>query len=348
MDQGHGGQGHLALKSGGVRRPDVLVVGTSVDSHVAAVLGQLPAELSVCRLDVDRFPTQQRLSIEPSDPPRVQLLSGEERWSVGEVSVCWFRRLGQPGVDPRIPEEHRAFALGEVEQTLAGVLSVIRPRHWVNEYWAARRAAVKLWQYDVITRLRIPFAPTIVTNDADSAQEWAKDGRPVVYKSLNSPLIEMGSDDEPRQFVFTSPSAPADLADDKAIRLTPCQFQARLSPVYELRVTTIGKQHFAVRIDHEPWAENESTDWRAHPERLKSSQYELPSVVETQLNKLMNALGLQYGASDWIVDEDANHTLLEVNPHGAWLWLEREVSGIGITRAVANYIASCVSRPRSE
>lgn len=49
----------------------------------------------------------------------------------------------------------------------------------------------------------------------------------------------------------------------------------------------------------------------------------------------MDALSLDFGASDWIVDREGEHMLLEINPHGAWLWLEDELPNLGISRALA-------------
>ena len=324
-----------------MQHPDVLVIGTSVDSHVAAVLDRLPPGLAVCRLDVDRFPVGQHLTLRPGGRPRARLDSDGGSWGLDGVPVAWFRRLGKPGLDPRVPEEHRAFALGEVEQALTGALDLIEPQHWINEYWSARRAAVKLWQFEVIIRLGIPNAELLVTNSGAAVREWTlgSDDR-LVYKSLNSPLIESGDGTTPRRFVFTSPVTSEDLRDDRAISLAPCQFQRLLTPKYELRVTTIGRRHIAVRIDHETWDSQESSDWRAHPERLAFCAYELPTAVSRQLNDLMTALRLDYGASDWIVEEDGRHVLLEVNPHGAWLWLERELPGLGISDAIADELVA--------
>ena len=68
--------------------------------------------------------------------------------------------------------------------------------------------------------------------------------------------------------------------------------------------------------------------------------YDLPSTVRHQLDNLMAALNLEYGASDWIVEDDGRHVLLEVNPHGAWLWLEHEIADLGITDAIAEALDS--------
>jgi D-alanine-D-alanine ligase-like ATP-grasp enzyme len=52
----------------------------------------------------------------------------------------------------------------------------------------------------------------------------------------------------------------------------------------------------------------------------------------------MRELDLQFGTSDWIIDESGVHHLLEVNPHGAWLWLDELVPSAGITKMVASQL----------
>jgi glutathione synthase/RimK-type ligase-like ATP-grasp enzyme len=85
----------------------------------------------------------------------------------------------------------------------------------------------------------------------------------------------------------------------------------------------------------------------ARPSRtFSNSIYDLPVEVADQLTKLLAALGLEYGASDWIVTSDGRHVLLEVNPHGAWLWLDNEIDTLDITGALAQAIADHVRTSR--
>lgn len=86
-----------------MRRPHVLVIGTSVDAHVAAVTDRLPGDIVVCRLAVDQYPRSLQLTIRPGDRPRVVLNDGDDEWQLDGVPVAWFRRLGQPGLDERTP-----------------------------------------------------------------------------------------------------------------------------------------------------------------------------------------------------------------------------------------------------
>jgi glutathione synthase/RimK-type ligase-like ATP-grasp enzyme len=51
----------------------------------------------------------------------------------------------------------------------------------------------------------------------------------------------------------------------------------------------------------------------------------------------MDGLGLNYGAFDFVVTPDGDWVMLECNPAGQWLWLERE-TGIPIAAALAEFL----------
>jgi glutathione synthase/RimK-type ligase-like ATP-grasp enzyme len=50
-------------------------------------------------------------------------------------------------------------------------------------------------------------------------------------------------------------------------------------------------------------------------------------------------LGLSYGAIDMIVTPEGEFIFLEVNPHGAWLWIENEI-GTPIAASLAESLCS--------
>jgi glutathione synthase/RimK-type ligase-like ATP-grasp enzyme len=77
-------------------------------------------------------------------------------------------------------------------------------------------------------------------------------------------------------------------------------------------------------------------DWRTATgdNDLTWSRATLPANVADQVLKLMERLGLTYGALDFIVDPQGQHHFLEVNPAGEWGWIERDL-GYGIGDALA-------------
>lgn len=59
--------------------------------------------------------------------------------------------------------------------------------------------------------------------------------------------------------------------------------------------------------------------------------YELPSKIKNLLLKLMDSLGLVYGAIDMRLRPNGDYIFLEINPSGQWLFVE-DGTGLPITK----------------
>ncbi|MFF9980342.1 MvdC/MvdD family ATP grasp protein [Streptomyces erythrochromogenes] len=316
---------------------DLLVIGTSIDPHIDAVLDELPPFVRVVRFDVDRFPRDHRLTVHPTSA--ASRLVVDEATDVTNPGVVWFRRLGAPGLPDGIPQKYRRFSLGEAEQALEGLLGLVRPRAWINEYWATRRAANKPYQYRCAVQAGLSVPETVITNDPLAAKEWLGAVPDAIAKTLHSPMVTHDDSDDGRSFAFTRRLTQEDRYALDDVATTPCQFQPSVAKAFELRVTSIGGRHHAVRIDA---AEGGCDDWRPVAADCSYTPYELDGPTQRSLTRLLSTLGIQYAASDFIVTPDGNVVFLESNPHGAWLWLEERVPNLGASRAIAEHIADHV------
>jgi glutathione synthase/RimK-type ligase-like ATP-grasp enzyme len=61
-------------------------------------------------------------------------------------------------------------------------------------------------------------------------------------------------------------------------------------------------------------------DWRLQKDITEYRPYELPAPVHAACIRLVQQLGLVFGAIDLAVHEGA-HYFLEINPTGEWAWL---------------------------
>ena len=106
----------------------------------------------------------------------------------------------------------------------------------------------------------------------------------------------------------------------------------------ELRVTVVGRRAFAASIDSNA-LERSQTDWRREGVALidRWQPYALPADVERGLLGVMDALGINYGAADFVVTPEGRHVFLEVNPAGEFFWLERQ-NGLPISEAIADVL----------
>jgi glutathione synthase/RimK-type ligase-like ATP-grasp enzyme len=86
-------------------------------------------------------------------------------------------------------------------------------------------------------------------------------------------------------------------------------------------------------------------DWRREGATLVSAwkPYTLPESVHVRVLKLMDALGLNYGAFDFIVTPEGRHVFLEVNPSGEFMWLMQH-PGLPVDQALADVLTGRAAR----
>jgi glutathione synthase/RimK-type ligase-like ATP-grasp enzyme len=108
---------------------------------------------------------------------------------------------------------------------------------------------------------------------------------------------------------------------------------------FDVRVTIVGRQVFAAAIDSQSDL-SASIDWRLTDNpALPHHAVTLPESLTANLIRLMECLGLTFGAIDLVERPDGEFVFLEVNPSGQWLWLDRMLD-LGISEAVADWLTT--------
>jgi glutathione synthase/RimK-type ligase-like ATP-grasp enzyme len=79
-------------------------------------------------------------------------------------------------------------------------------------------------------------------------------------------------------------------------------------------------------------------DWRSDKSNLCYSSFSLPPDVERLCLKLVDRLGLRFGAID-LVQRSDDYFFLEINPTGEWAWLV-DATGMKIDEAIAHALSS--------
>ncbi len=177
---------------------------------------------------------------------------------------------------------------------------------------------------------------TLITNDYDELQDFAStvDG-PVVCKAFSSLIL---SDEYMPKAVYTTIIDPTTV-DSRQLAVTAHLFQEWIPKDFEVRVTMIGRQPFAVAI--RAGSEAAHVDWRADYPSLTYERIEVPSGIVASLIQYLTIFGLNYGAFDFVVQPDGAWRFLECNPNGQWLWLEHEVN-LPIAAAMAEFLTQGV------
>ena len=113
--------------------------------------------------------------------------------------------------------------------------------------------------------------------------------------------------------------------------LTPVYIQEYIKKSFEVRITVVDDDFFAVKI-----VSDNMIDWRAG----NNNQYEIidiPIEIKKCIKMMMKDFQLRFGAIDYIVDVDGIWYFLEINPNGQWQWLEC-ILGLSISDSIMNML----------
>lgn len=268
---------------------------------------------------VSDFPMNATISFAQEAEGEVILFNGQ---AIGRGDVIWARRYHKPvGLPESMHPGHKRMTFAETERFLHGVLSAC-PAFKVDPYSRVRGADHKPMQQRIFREAGIRTPRTLGTNDPAAARAFiatCKHG--AIAKMLSpEPFVK---DDGKLQVVMTSDVGSDLMNKIDQIRLCPMYFQEKVAKAFELRVTIFGTKIFAARLDSQEFAGAE-VDWRIKGlESITSwTPYELPEHIQDALHRYQDAVGMQYGAADFIVTPEGEHVFLEVNPAGEFFWLE--------------------------
>jgi MvdD family ATP-grasp ribosomal peptide maturase len=290
------------------------------------------------RFDTDLFPTEITLNVRLSgNEERVTFARDGDTVEASELAGVWHRRLNVAGALPKTMDAQlRHASVLESQRTFQGVLASL-PCFVLDPVTRIRRAENKQLQLQIARRIGLDTPKTLTTNDPAAVRAFYDECRgKIVTKMLASfAIYEEGRE----KVVFTTPVPEKDLADMEGLKFCPMTFQEHLEKAVELRITIVGDRVFTAAIDSSAF-ERSKTDWRREGVALLGAwkKHALAKDVEAGLLKLMDELGLNYGAIDVIVTPEGRHVFLEINPVGEFFWLEREEPRFPLSEAIADVL----------
>lgn len=231
------------------------------------------------------------------------------------------------------PDENQFMQL-EIRLTLEGLYKVLRNAYWISDIDAIRRAENKIYQQLLAKEIGFKIPVGIITNNPKDFFHFCKDNlgdkiiKPIYSGQIGWP--------EMTNVVFTSQLEMQPTAQQ--IELCPSYLQERIKKQYDVRVTVVGKDVFAARIDSQSNRET-MTDWRVGESILPHEEIRLPQSIQNQCHELLHRLDLQFGAIDFVETPDGEYIFLEINPNGQWAWIETQ-TGMPISDTIAKQLVN--------
>lgn len=298
--------------------------------RVAAALAERGAR--PVRVDTDRFPGELVLSAVDRGEGLHYLLDDGERVIRGEeVTAVWTRSPWPPAAVEKLEPEYRQACAQQSRAALDGFLDGLTVARWVNEPQRNLQGGNKVRQLRLAARSGLAIPRTLVTNDAEQVRHFFRELGGQMVAKLLLPLSQ--SMDRSGPFMPTSEVGEEDLAALETLRYAPMIFQERVAKALELRAMYVGGRLYTGAIDARASAAGK-IDWRMAEGDACWQPGSLPAEVSARLARLMDELGLVYGAIDLILTPAGEYVFLEVNPLGEWGMLEQEL-GLPISHAVA-------------
>ncbi len=315
------------------RSGTVLVLAGRFDPTADLAVGELNRRaVPVFRADVAQFPVGLALAASlTGDGWRGSLRTDRRTLPLEAVRAVYFRRPKRPQLPSGMSPEARKVAEREARLGFGGLL-VALPCPWLSPPGKAADAEHKPLQLRVALDSGLSVPRTLITNEPKAAKDFADSvGGRLVYKPFH-PI--RGQVEGRTAAVYTSLVAPEDLPHPD-IATTAHLFQEWVPKAFDVRLTVVGKRVFAVAIHSE--SEKGRIDWRSDYASHTYDTCDVPAEVQTGVHRMLEHLGLPYGAFDFAITPDDKWVFLEVNPSGQYGFIE-VATGLPITSAIADYL----------
>lgn len=317
----------------------VLILTDQFDEHANVVIKTLKEQkLPYYRFDLDVDSLKKTHITYYNDKWIISSTNGAI--TSDEVKCVWCRR---PFVELSLQEQEIIdidFRIwkNEWNKTLLGFYNSIKNIPWLNPLRKAYKGENKYYQMELAREIGLNIPETLISNDKRLLKEFISNKQnKALFKLMSQEIYNIGNNNF-RGF-YTNVISNIDIERFCEIEENHIVLQEYVEKDYEVRYTVIGKEHFVCRIDSQQ-SSKAKEDWRRYDiARTPHYRIDAPKEIAVKVNCLLERLGLEYGALDFIVTPEGKWVFLEINCMGQWLWIE-QLTGLPISKAIAKWIAA--------
>lgn len=323
----------------------ILIITSKKDSHVGAVARHFDvAGVPWVRLNTEDFAVNIEINVSPViGRGTIYVRDSGRTVKIEEVRTVWFRKPEPVNVSHFTGLEPAALDYVDAEfgELLLNLYSLLNHVPWINNPFSTRIAHRKMLQLRTAAKVGFTTPRTIITNNAEAALAFAEGlSGDIAVKSLGAVTVtELSGGGATVQYgLFTRRVTLGELRSVKdTIGHVPTAFQEFLEKRYELRITCVGSQCFACRIESR---EDDLTadDYRFDTRGLVHTPQACPEL-EGMLQAYMRAFRVNFGCFDILVTKTGDPVFLECNVNGQFLWVEN-MTGMPISETIARYLIS--------
>lgn len=320
----------------------MILVVTNREDHTAdwLILELVSRDAKFFRFNTEDYAADSKVTWAP--PHSAQLEVRGRVCDLSSVASVWYRRPVSPRVSDELSAERASWAIGEAREVLEGIWRAHRDLLWVNHPDRNLVASSKPEQLAVASSAGFLVPDTLITNDPEEVRDFAQAHREeIICKPLRNGRFSVEGKEH---LFFTSLVGREALKSLSEVGHEPYLFQELIKKRYDVRVTVIGDDAFAAKIQSQRSSDGR-VDWRrGESARLHHEIEELPQEVTQRCIGLVKQYGLHFGAIDLAVDLDGQCVFFELNPNGQWAWIE-QVTGLPLRSRLADLLQHGCSGP---
>lgn len=299
----------------------------------------------VYRFDTDKYPTEYMMNAyyNTNDAPSLRLKGPNFDIDLNkDIDAIWYRRIRIGDDLPKdMDKTLRMPSVVESKKTFYGMQDSLG-KFTFDPFTKMRYAENKQLQLQLAREVGLEIPETLFTNDAEMVKDfYRRVQKPLIAKMQHGFAIEK---DGQEKVVFTNEVSESDIENMDGLDLCPMTFQEKVEKKLELRVTIVGDKVFTAAINSQV-SKGSEIDWRREGYKTLDNwaPYELPEDVKLKMLKMMDLLGLNYGAADILLTPDDRYVFLEINPAGEFFWIDR-IMDFKISDAIADVLLGNAKR----
>lgn len=314
----------------------ILILTDAFDVHADFVLEQLKKEnIPFFRFDLDVESLKQTYISFENFVWKIRTTNCEVYSN--QFTCVWCRRpfvelsleeRGYMGVDFKIWK-------GEWNKTLVGLYNTLKELPWLNPLRKAFKGENKYYQFEIAKKIGFHMPKTLVSNDKKDIERFAYSHQKILFKLMSQEIYDLG--DGNFKGLYTNVISKEELGDFSESEENPIVLQEYVDKKFEVRYTVVGEEHLVCRIDSQ-LSSKACEDWRRYDiSNTPHYKIDAPEEIKSKVNEMMELLGLEYGAMDFIVSNTDKWYFLEINCMGQWLWIE-QLTGLPISKAIIKWM----------
>ncbi|TMR91665.1 MvdC/MvdD family ATP grasp protein [Nonomuraea basaltis] len=317
----------------------ILILSDPLDDTVDMVMPKLlRRNIPVTWWDSGEFPARSRLTVAFADGEhRITLHTENGTLDLSTVTAVWRRRPTPSAASAGVSEpSHREHVDWQAQFLLDGAWDLIPARWLPSRREPERQAHNKIIHMARAAALGFSIPETSFTNDpAELVPAYERAEGRLIAKQINSDNFTIDGEDHR---TYTTVLTRRHLTSRHLLQHEPVILQPYVPKAVELRVIVVADEVFAAEIDSQA-SRTAREDWRHYDDdRVRYAAHALPADVEKRCVELVASFGLTYGAIDLILTPEGDYVFLEINPNGAWGFIEMR-TGLPISDAIAAWLA---------